>query len=77
MPTPFARRHCSSELGIVVALWALVVGTIAAFDRVGRRAAALFVPTSCRVGVRRPQLPALAPERPGVAARNNIDLAVV
>ena len=49
MPAPFARRHCSSELGIVVALWALVVGTIAAFDRVGRQAAALLVPTSCGV----------------------------
>ena len=32
------------ELDVIVALWALVVGTIAAFDRVGRRTAALLVP---------------------------------
>ena len=38
------------ELGVVVALWALVVGTIAAFDRVGRRAAALLVPYLLWVG---------------------------
>ena len=31
------------EPDVIVALWALVVGTIAAFDRVGRRAAALLV----------------------------------
>ena len=65
------------ELGVVVALWALVVGTIAAFDRVGRRAAALLVLYLVWGSVRRPQLPVLAPERARVAARNNIDLAVV
>jgi len=43
-PAPFARRRCSSELGVVVALWALVIATISAFDRVGRRAAVLLVP---------------------------------
>jgi len=32
------------KLGVIVALWALVAGTIAAFDRVGRRTAALLVP---------------------------------
>ena len=32
------------EPDVIVALWALVVGTIVAFDRVGRRAAALLVP---------------------------------
>ena len=37
------------EPDVIVALWALVAGTIAAFDRVGRGAAALLVPTSCGV----------------------------
>ena len=43
-PALFARRRCSSELGVIVALWTLVAGTIAAFDRAGRRTAALLVP---------------------------------
>ncbi|ELZ16260.1 TspO/MBR family protein [Natrinema thermotolerans DSM 11552] len=43
-PAFFALEAPLVALGIIVVLWALVVGTILAFRRVDRRAAALLVP---------------------------------
>ncbi|QSX00584.1 TspO/MBR family protein [Haloterrigena alkaliphila] len=43
-PAFFALEAPLFALGIILVLWALVVGTIVAFDRVDRRAAALLVP---------------------------------
>ncbi|WP_114576859.1 TspO/MBR family protein [Saliphagus sp. LR7] len=43
-PAFFSLQAPGVALGIIVALWVLVVATIAAFARVDRRAAALLVP---------------------------------
>ena len=43
-PTFFTLQRPGLALGIIAALWLLVAGTIAAFDRVDRAAAALLVP---------------------------------
>ncbi|WP_440990347.1 TspO/MBR family protein [Haloarchaeobius baliensis] len=43
-PTFFTLQRPGLALGIIAVLWVLVVGTIAAFDRVDRPAAALLVP---------------------------------
>jgi len=43
-PVFFGLQEPGWGLAIVVALWALIVATIYAFDRVDRRAAALLVP---------------------------------
>ena len=43
-PAFFTFQSPTVALGIIVALWMLVVATILAFDRVDRRAAALLIP---------------------------------
>ena len=43
-PAFFTLEAPLVALGVIVVLWGLVVSTIAAFDRVDRRAAALLVP---------------------------------
>jgi benzodiazapine receptor len=43
-PAFFALRDLWVALAVIVALWVAIVGTIYAFDRVDRRAAALLVP---------------------------------
>ncbi|ADJ15960.1 TspO/MBR family protein [Halalkalicoccus jeotgali] len=43
-PAFFAAQELLLALGIIVALWVLIVATIVAFSRVDRRAAALLVP---------------------------------
>ncbi len=43
-PTFFTLQAPLAALGIILALWVLVVATIVAFDRVDRRAALLLVP---------------------------------
>ena len=43
-PTFFTLQRPGLALGVIVGLWVLVVGTILAFDRVDRTAAALLVP---------------------------------
>lgn len=43
-PAFFALEAPLLALGIIIALWGLIVGTVVAFDRVDRRAAALLVP---------------------------------
>ena len=65
------------ELGVIVALWALVVGTIAAFDRVGRRTAALLVPYLLWVASAALDYQFRRPSDRELPPGNNIDLAVV
>lgn len=48
-PVFFGLQAPLWALGIVLALWAAVLGTIVAFDRVDRRAALLLVPYLCWV----------------------------
>ncbi|ADB62584.1 TspO and MBR like protein [Haloterrigena turkmenica DSM 5511] len=43
-PAFFALEAPLLALGVILALWGLIVGTVVAFDRVDRRAAALLVP---------------------------------
>jgi tryptophan-rich sensory protein len=43
-PAFFAAQDLALALGVVLVLWALVVVTVAAFERVDRRAALLLVP---------------------------------
>lgn len=43
-PTFFALQALLAALGVILALWVLIVATIVAFDRVDRRAALLLVP---------------------------------
>lgn len=43
-PTFFAAQELLLALFVILVLWVLIVGTIAAFDRVDRRAALLLVP---------------------------------
>lgn len=43
-PAFFAAQNLALALGVVVVLWVLVVATVAAVDRVDRRAALLLVP---------------------------------
>ena len=73
----FARRRCSLELGVIVALCAPVVGTTAVFDRVGRRTAALLVPYLPWVAFAALDYQFRRPSDRELPPGNNIDLAVV